>query len=175
MLQGSAQIAAKPAKARVARNRVSNGTSLLPTVDGRSGWARLMRDTYESVIAHCGGDSVISELERMAARRIGALEAELIHLEDKFATIRAAGGEPDASSLDLYSRVSNTHRRHCESVGWQRRSRDVTPMTLQQYLAAREAEKSAATQRGAPEIEPGGPPSPALPTLNEPLTNPDPV
>lgn len=52
-----------------------------------------MRDTYRAVIQHCGGDGAISELERMAARRIGALEAELIHMEDKFATIRAAGGE----------------------------------------------------------------------------------
>jgi hypothetical protein len=98
-----------------------------------------MRDTYRAVIQHCGGDDVISELERMAARRIGALEAELVHMEDRFATIRAAGGEPDAVSLDLYSRLSNTHRRHCESVGWQRRARDVTP-SLGQYLNARAAE-----------------------------------
>jgi hypothetical protein len=95
-----------------------------------------MRDTYRAVIQHCGGDDAISELERMAARRMGALEAELVHMEDQFATLRAAGGEPDPVSLDLYSRLSNTHRRHCESVGWQRRPRDVTP-TLGQYLSAR--------------------------------------
>jgi hypothetical protein len=95
-----------------------------------------MRDTYRAVIQHCGGDGAISELERMAARRIGALEAELVHMETKFGIIRAAGGEPDAVSLDLYSRLSNTHRRHCESVGWLRRSRDVTP-SLREYLTVR--------------------------------------
>jgi hypothetical protein len=95
-----------------------------------------MRDVYRSVIQHCGGDDAVSELERMTARRIGALEAELIFKEDAFATLRAAGGEPDAGSLDLYSRLSNTHRRHCESIGWSRRSRDVTPR-LGQYLSAR--------------------------------------
>jgi hypothetical protein len=118
---------------RHGRSRITNGSALLPTVDERSPWARLMRDTYQAVIQHCGGQDAISELERMTARRIGALEAELIHLEDKFATIRAAGGEPDAAVLDLYSRISNTHRRHCESIGWQRRPRDITP-SLGAYL-----------------------------------------
>jgi hypothetical protein len=97
-----------------------------------------MRDTYRAVIQHCGGDDAVSELERMAARRIGALEAELVHMEDGFAALRATGDEPDAVSLDLYSRLSNTHRRHCESVGWQRRPRDVTPTPhLRHYLHAR--------------------------------------
>jgi hypothetical protein len=112
---------------RHARARVTNGTCLLPSVDGRSPWARLMRDTYDAVIQHCGGEDAISDLERMTARRIGALEAELVYFEDKMAAIRAAGGEPGANLLDLYSRVSNTHRRHCESIGWQRRPRNVTP------------------------------------------------
>jgi hypothetical protein len=94
-----------------------------------------MRDAYHAVIQHCGGEDVISELERMTARRIGALEAELVYFEDKIAAIRAAGGEPDAGTLDLYSRVSNTHRRHCESIGWQRRPRDVTPV-LNDYVAS---------------------------------------
>jgi hypothetical protein len=97
-----------------------------------------MRDTYRAVIQHCGGDDAISELERMTARRIGALEAELIFKEDGFATLRAAGGEPDAGSLDLYSRLTNTHRRCCESIGWQRRPRDVTMAPhLGHYLRAR--------------------------------------
>jgi|SRR6516165_1550422 len=127
-----------PVAGRPARSRITNGTALLPTVDGRSLWARLMRDTCRAVIQHCGGDSAISELERMTARRIGALEAELIHMEDKFATIRAAGGEPDAGSLDLYQRLANSQRRCCESIGWQRRPKDLTMAPhLRHYLDAR--------------------------------------
>ena len=119
-----------------ARSRITNGTALLPSVDGRSMWARLMRDTYGAVLAHCGGEDQVSELEKLAARRISALEAELIHLEDKFATLRTTGRAPQAADLDLYSRLSNTQRRLAESLGWQRRSRDVTP-SLEAYLAAK--------------------------------------
>jgi hypothetical protein len=133
MLEVSPEISAAK-KRRFASSRITNGTTLLPTVNGRTQWARLMRDAYHAVIQHCGGEDAISELERMTARRIGALEAELIYFEDKIAAIRAAGGEPEANTLDLYSRVSNTHRRHCESIGWQRRPRDVTP-ALNDYVA----------------------------------------
>jgi len=123
---------------RQTRSRITNGTVLLPFADLRSPWARVMKDTYRAICAHCGGDDAISELERMTARRIGALEAELIHMEDKFATIRAAGGEPDAGSLDLYQRLANSQRRCCESIGWQRRPKDVTMAPhLRQYLHAR--------------------------------------
>jgi hypothetical protein len=47
--------------------------------------------------------------------------------ETKIAIVRAAGGEPDDALLDLYSRVSNTQRRHLEALGWRRVPRDVTP------------------------------------------------
>jgi hypothetical protein len=131
MLDSSPELASP--RRRYARARITNGTVFLPTVDGRTPWARLMRDTYHAVIQHCGGESAISELERLAARRIGALEAELIYFEDKIAAIRAAGGQPDAELVDLYSRVSSSQRRHCESLGWQRRARDVTP-DIRTYL-----------------------------------------
>src|SRR5262245_48085387 len=120
-----------------ARSRITNGTALLPSVDGRSVWARLMRDTYSAVLAHCGGADAVSELEKLAARRIGALEAELIHLEDNFARARSEDRAPDSASIDLYQRIANTQRRLAESLGWQRRQRDVTP-TLSEYLKSKE-------------------------------------
>lgn len=52
------------------------------TVDGRSIWARLFRDSYLALLAHCGGADAVSDTKRMAARRVACLEAELIHLED---------------------------------------------------------------------------------------------
>src|SRR4051794_35789318 len=92
------------------RSRIANGNALLPS-DNRSMWARIMRDTLATLIAHCGGEDLISDTRRLAARRVAALEAELIFLEDKFATARAAGAEPPADALDLYGRLADRQRR----------------------------------------------------------------
>lgn len=62
------------------RNRVFNGDTLLPTSDGRSVWARLLKETFRGLISHCGGDDIISETKRMSARRSATLEAELVFL-----------------------------------------------------------------------------------------------
>jgi len=117
------QAAAKPE----ARCRVTNGSSLLPTVDGRSVWARLMRDQLAALVAHCGGVDYISEPLRATCRRAAALESELIHIEDKLARTRADGDEPDAATLDLYGRLADRQRRLHEVIGWQRTPRDITP------------------------------------------------
>jgi hypothetical protein len=108
------------------RSRITSGRKLLPGVHGQSVWARIMGDTLDDVLAHCGGADHVSTLKRMAARRIAALEAELVHLEEKFARTRAADEEPSAADLDLYSRLTNTHRRQCEALGWERVARDIT-------------------------------------------------
>ncbi len=125
----SAIAAAKP----TARSRITNGSALLPGVDGRSVWARLMRDTQSALLTHLGGADLVSETQRMTVRRIAALEAELVFLEDKIARCRAEGGEPEAAVLDLYGRLANGQRRHLEIIGWERVPRDVTP-SLDQYL-----------------------------------------
>jgi hypothetical protein len=72
-------------------------------------------------------DSVVSETQRLIARRVSTLEAELVFLEDKLASIRAAGDEPDAATLDLYGRLADRQRRLADPLGWQRTSRDITP------------------------------------------------
>lgn len=120
------------------RSRITRGTKLLPSVHEQSVWARIMRDRLDGVLAHCGGPDFASELKHMAARRIACLEAELVFLEDKLGRIRAEGGEPDAAVLDLYSRLTNTHRRQCEALGWERTARDVTPH-LDVYLTDKKA------------------------------------
>ena len=112
------------------RARLTNGVGLLPTVDGRSVWARLMRDTLSAMLHHLGGEDYASEPQRMLSRRVAALEAELIFLEDKFASTRLEGGEPDTEALDLYSRMASAQRRMLEAVGLKRVPRDVTPRPL---------------------------------------------
>jgi hypothetical protein len=54
------------------------------------------------------------------------LIVELERLERDF----ALAGKADANVLDLYGRVASNMRRLLESVGLQRRSRDVTPNPL---------------------------------------------
>ena len=127
------------ARRKSGRSRIANGAgSMLPTTDGRSLWARIRRDTYRAIVVHCGGD-LISETQSLLARRVGTLEAELVFIEDKFASIRAAGGEPDAATLDLYGRLADRQRRLADPLGWSRTPRDVTP-TLAEYLAQKESE-----------------------------------
>lgn len=125
-------------KPAVARARFTNGNDLLPGVDGRSVWARLFRDINDKLSVHCGGADRMSEPERMTARRAAALEAELMHLEARFAQIRAENGSPSADDLDLYSRISNTQRRHFEALGMNKRARDLTP-DLHSYLGKQAA------------------------------------
>jgi len=88
-----------------------------------------MRDVQAALITHCGGD--VSETMRATCRRAGALEAELIHLEDNFARVRAEGGEPDAAALDLYGRLADRQRRLHEVLGWTRTPKDVTAHAIE--------------------------------------------
>jgi hypothetical protein len=118
----------KPPTKPTARSRITNGRDLLPSVDGRSIWARLMRDTLAAMLNHVGGEDYASEPQRMLARRVAALEAELIHLEDGFARCRSEGRAPDAAELDLYSRMASGQRRLLEAIGLQRVAKDVTSL-----------------------------------------------
>jgi len=115
-----------------ARSRVSQGLDLLPSVDGRSMAARVFKDTYLAMVAHCGGEENLPETMRLMCRRVAALESELINLEARFALARATGEQPTPADLDLYSRLTNCSRRVCEVLGWQRRMKDIT--TLSEYL-----------------------------------------
>ena len=76
------------------RSRITKGSKLLPTVNQSSVWGRIMGDVLDAVIARCGGEGQISELQRLPGPPHPALEAELIHLEDKIASTRLAGEEP---------------------------------------------------------------------------------
>lgn len=111
------------------RSRLTNGSAMLPGTDGRSAWARLMRDVIGNLEHHCGGE--LTEVERMTARRAAALEVELCHMEAAFAATRADGGQPSSDALDLYSRLAGGQRRHLEALGAQRRAKDVLPDPLE--------------------------------------------
>jgi hypothetical protein len=113
--------------------RITKGSELLPSIDGRSAAARCFRDTFLALVQHCGGAEHCSETLRLMCRRGAALETELTNLECRFAAQRAAGKEPAEREIDLYSRLTSAQRRIFEALGWQRHQRDITP-TLEQYL-----------------------------------------
>ncbi|MGX1354535.1 hypothetical protein AB7M49_008160 [Bradyrhizobium elkanii] len=115
------------------RSRVTNGTALLSGVDGRSVWARRLRDLIESHVSDLGGNDAVTAAERSIVRRAATLTVELERME----TVFAGAGEASPEALDLYGRTAGNLRRLLESVGLQRRARDITP-SLQSYLAQRE-------------------------------------
>jgi hypothetical protein len=112
------------------RSRVANGSALLPDVDGRSVWVRRAKELIADHISDLGGEENTSAAERSIVRRAAVLTVELERMERQFALAGEALGE----QLDVYTRVSANLRRLLESVGLQRRARNVTP-DLQTYLA----------------------------------------
>jgi hypothetical protein len=101
------------------KSRITNGSALLPGVDGRSPWVRRCKDVIAS---HLSDVPDASAAERSIIRRAAVLTTELERMERQF----ALAGEASAAGLDVYQRVANSLRRLLEAVGLQRRSRDVT-------------------------------------------------
>jgi hypothetical protein len=116
----------QPGDVRYGRSRITNGSALLPGVDGRNVWVRRCRDI---IAAHSSDIPDASAAEASLVRRAAVLTTELEQLERKF----ALAGEADAGDLDLYIRGSGGLRRLLEAVGLRRRARDVE--TLDGYLA----------------------------------------
>ena len=50
----------------------------------------------------------------------------MIYLEDGFASVREAGGEPDPAALDLYGRLADRQRRLADPLGWRRAQKEVS-------------------------------------------------
>lgn len=125
-----------------ARSRISNGSSLLPGVDGRSTWVRRLRDLIALHLSDLGGDDAVSEAERSIVRRIATLTVELERMEGGF----ALAGEALPGQIDLYQRTANSLRRLLEAIGLERRARDVSPSLadIADEIAAEEAEREAA-------------------------------
>jgi hypothetical protein len=107
---------------------------LLPGIDGRSAWVRRCRDLIAAHVADLGGAANCSAAEHSIVRRASVLTVELERMERQFALDEQAS--PD--DLETYQRVANSLRRLLESVGLQRRAREVGP-TLSDILREEEA------------------------------------
>lgn len=112
---------------------MTNGRDMLPEIDGRTLWARRLRDVVTLHVADLGGDEAISEAVRSIIRRAATLTVALEKLEAQF----ALEGDASPADLDRHQRAAGNLRRLLESVGLERRNRDLIP-TLEGYIASRE-------------------------------------
>jgi len=128
--------APKKVQSRHFSSRITAGLSLLPSIDGRSGPARVFKSTYEALVEHCGGEDHVPETKRLMCRHAAALHSELVNLQCSNAALRASGSEPKPETLDLQSRLTNSLRRVLADLGWCRHMRDVTP-SLSEYVEAK--------------------------------------
>lgn len=117
-----------------ARTRVGNGNAVLNNVDARSIVFRRYREILASLVSDMGGDP--SEAQEQIARRAASLA---IWCEQ--ADTDAANGTP--IDIGAYTTASNTLRRLLESLGLERKARNVTP-TIAEYAARKAAEKAQA-------------------------------
>jgi hypothetical protein len=104
------------------KSRITNGSALLPGIDGRSAWVRRAKDVIAAHLSDMGGEDNTSAAERSIIRRAGVLTVELERLEAKF----ALAGEANSADLDVYARVAANLRRLLESIGLKRRPKDLS-------------------------------------------------
>lgn len=117
-----------------ARTRVGNGSAVLQAPDGRSVEFRRYREILVQLEADMGGDP--SEAQSQIARR-AAMLAIWCEQQD------AAAAQGTAIDIGKYTTASNTLRRLLETLGIERRARNITP-TIAEYAARRAAEKARA-------------------------------
>jgi hypothetical protein len=132
---------------------VTNGKRLFVEGDGNSAWSRRYRDLVAGHVSDLGGSSVLSEAQLSLVRRASAIECELEQMEGRL----SMGEEVD---LDVFTRSASHLRRILETLGLERRSRNVTPPTLAEYLRATHAAAVDAEQDARPsaDVSPGIPP-----------------
>jgi hypothetical protein len=128
------------------KSRITNGSALLPGVDGRSPWIRRCKDVIAS---HLSDAPDASAAERSIIRRASVLTVELERMERQF----ALAGEANPAQLDLYARVAANLRRLLEAVGLERRARALSPDGVEvevfSPLRARWAQEAAAEAEAA--------------------------
>ena len=97
-------------------------------VDQRSSIARRYRDLMAEAIADSGGVSECSQARLQLIRRLAALSVQLEQLEAKLA---------DGADIDIgeYTSLTSTLVRVVSRLGLQRRSVDVSPPSVAEYMA----------------------------------------
>jgi hypothetical protein len=123
------------------RSAVTSGRRLFVEGDPNSAWSRRYGDLVMHHISDLGGRDMLSEAQLSLVRRAAALGCELEQMEGRM----SRGEQVD---IDRFGRAASHLRRILETLGLERRPRDVTP-TLAEYLRAVAREDSVSGEAGA--------------------------
>jgi hypothetical protein len=123
---------------RVSAKAAQGVTSWLDGNDKRGPVARRFRDLVHEVTTDLGGPGELTEAQRQIIRRIASMSVWCESEEAKMA-------DGDEIDIDKFQRTSNSLRRLCESIGLERRARDITP-SLHEVLAQKATEAATAAE-----------------------------
>lgn len=102
------------------KSRISNGSALLPGVDGRSGIARRYRDIMSAILVDQGGAEFCSESRKQLVRRFAAAAVLAEQMES-----RLANGEQ--IDIAAHATLSSTQVRLAQRIGIDRVPREIGP------------------------------------------------
>lgn len=125
----AAEVPLKARKKRTASAVTSGRRLYVDEGDSNSAWSRRYRDLIAGHASDMGGRDRLSAAQLSLVRRVSAIECELERMEARL----SQGDEVD---LDVFTRSSSHLRRILETLGIERRPRDVTP-TLAEYAEAK--------------------------------------
>jgi len=117
---------ASTGRKQFARSRVSNGTDILPDVDGRSLIARRYRDIIGAILVDQGGVDQCSESRKQLVRRFAASAVLAEQMEARLAN----GEEIDVATHAL---LVSSLVRVAQRIGIDRVAKDIGP-TLSDIL-----------------------------------------
>jgi hypothetical protein len=110
-----------PSRSRRPRSAVTSGRQLFVNGDANSAWSRRFHDLVVGHVTDLGGPDLLSEAQFSLIRRAAAIECELERLD-----ARLSRDEP--VDMDSYARVAGHLRRIFETLGLERKPRDVTTL-----------------------------------------------
>ena len=116
----------QPTPRKRPRSAITSGRKLFVEGDPNSAWSRRYYDLCVGHIADLGGRDLLSEAQLSLIRRASAIECELERLD-------AALSLGEAVDLDSYGRATSHLRRLFETLGLERRPREVE-VTLAELL-----------------------------------------
>ena len=121
------------------RSAVTSGRKQFVAGNPNSAWARRFHDLVVGHIQDAGGRDMLSEAQFALCKRAAGLECELEQMEGRM----SQGIEVD---LDRYGRAASHLRRILESLGLERKPKDIGP-TLGDLLREDQRQQREAAAR----------------------------